>query len=218
MSSQHSVIVLAAGQGSRFKGPDHKLAQRLGDESVLAATLANAIASGLHVIVVTTAPFADVARSSVAARDVVVLPEVGTPGADRLGMGVSIAAGASAWPNASGWLVLPGDMPLVRPATLVAVAHALDQHPVAFAQHRGRRGHPVGFAAELYSELAALSGDEGARRLVARYPAHAVEIDDPGVLIDIDTEDDLIAARLGAYDALAGGGERPAAAESLTRP
>ena len=38
-----------------------------------------------------------------------------------------------------------------------------------------------------------MRGDEGARRLVARYPAFAVEIDDPGILVDIDTEDDLVA-------------------------
>ena len=214
MSSQHSVIVLAAGRGSRFKGTEHKLAQRLGDASVLAATLANAIASRLHVIVVTTSAFEEVARSSVAARDVVVLPEVGTAGESGLGMGASIAAGASTSPNASGWLVLPGDMPLIRPATIAAVAAALDHHPIAFAQHRGRRGHPVGFAAELYSELATLTGDEGARRLVARYPAHAIELDDPGVLIDIDTEDDLVAARLGADDAPA---RRKRPAETLTR-
>jgi molybdenum cofactor cytidylyltransferase len=80
---------------------------------------------------------------------------------------------------------------------LLAVARSLDQHPVAYAQHRGRRGHPVGFAAELYSELTGLSGDEGARRIIARYPAFAVEIDDPGVLVDIDTEDDLDALRRG---------------------
>ena len=201
MSSRPSVIVLAAGQGSRFKGSEHKLAQRLGEASVLSATIANALASRLHVVVVTTAAFAAAACSSVAARDVVVLPAIGTPGAGDLGMGVSIAAGVNACPDASGWLVLPGDMPLVRPSTLSAVASALEHHSVAFAQHRGRRGHPVGFGAELYSELAALTGDEGARRLVARYPAHAVELDDAGVLIDIDTEDDLVAARLGRSDA-----------------
>ena len=213
MSTQRSVIVLAAGQGSRFKAVDHKLAQRLGDSSVLAATLANALASGLRVVVVTTAAFAEVACSSVAARDVVVLPEVGTPGVGDLGMGASIAAGVGACPNSPGWLVLPGDMPLVRPSTLVAVARALDHHPVAFAQHLGRRGHPVGFAAELYSELAALSGDEGARRLVSRYPAFAVELDDPGALIDIDTEDDLAAARIGAR-ATTADRERQAPAET----
>jgi molybdenum cofactor cytidylyltransferase len=194
MSGKPTVIVLAAGKGSRFDGAEHKLAQPLGSSNVLAATLAVAIASHLRVVVVTTAPFVEVARSSIAARDVVVLPEVGatTP---RLGMGASIAAGVAACPESHGWLVLPGDMPLVQPATLLEVANALEHHPVAYAQHLGRRGHPVGFAAELYSELSLLSGDEGARRLVARYPAFAVERDDPGILVDIDTAADLAAVR-----------------------
>jgi molybdenum cofactor cytidylyltransferase len=79
----------------------------------------------------------------------------------------------------------------VRPETLRRVAGELDRHPVAYAQHDGRRGHPVGFAAELYSELVQLSGDEGARRLIARYPAFGIDVDDPGVLQDIDTPADL---------------------------
>jgi molybdenum cofactor cytidylyltransferase len=195
MADQTAVIILAAGKGSRFEGGAHKLAQRLGDSSVLAQTMAHALASRLPVIVVTTQAFADVARRSVAARDVVVLPEVGTGGAGPLGMGMSIAAGVGARPHASGWLVLPGDMPLVQPSTLQAVARGLDEHSVVYAQHRGRRGHPVGFAAELYSELVALSGDEGARRLLARYPAFGVELDDPGILVDIDTTSDLEAVR-----------------------
>ena len=53
----------------------------------------------------------------------------------------------------------------------------------------------MGFAAELYPELTALSGDEGARRIVARYPAFPVELDDAGILVDIDTEGDLEALR-----------------------
>ena len=53
----------------------------------------------------------------------------------------------------------------------------------------------VGFAAELYSELVRLSGDDGARRLVSRYPALAVDVDDAGVLVDIDTVQDLAALR-----------------------
>ena len=54
---------------------------------------------------------------------------------------------------------------------------------------------PVGFAAELYFELMMLSGDEGARRIIARYPAVGVDVDDPGVLLDLDTEADLVAMR-----------------------
>ena len=196
-SSGVAVIVLAAGRGSRFLGIEHKLAQPFAATTVLASTLAHALASGLDVVVVTTAALAPVARHSIAARRVVVLPEVGdvagdaTAGAAGLGMGYSIASGVSASSTASGWLVLPGDMPLVRPETLQAVAAQLAEHPIAYAQHKGRRGHPVGFAAELFTELVTLAGDEGARRLVARYPSTAVELDDPGVLIDIDTLDDL---------------------------
>jgi molybdenum cofactor cytidylyltransferase len=197
MSSQRTVVVLAAGRSERFGAGRHKLAQPLGASSVLAQTLGRAIASHLRTVVVTTAAFVDVARSSVAARDVVVLPDTGSDGNAPLGMGTSIAAGVRASPDSDGWLVLPGDMPLVQATTLLAVARALDHHAVAYAQHGGRRGHPVGFAAELYPELTELSGDEGARRIIARYPAFAVDVDDPGILVDIDTEDDLDALRRG---------------------
>lgn len=195
MGARPAVIVLAAGRGSRFLGGDHKLAQRLGSATVLATTLRTAVATQFRVIAVTTDAFADVARRSVAARDVVVLPEVGSPGGEQLGMGYSISAGVSASHDAAGWLILPGDMPIVQAATLQAVAEQLGHHPVVYAQHHGRRGHPVAFASELYSELTALRGDEGARRLVARYPAFGLEVDDAGVLIDVDTEADLALVR-----------------------
>jgi len=191
MKSRPAVIVLAAGTGSRFGAPGHKLIQVLGASTVLGSTLRHALASHLPVVVVTTEALADTARRHVASRDIVVLPEVGTPGPQPLGMGFSIAAGVAARPNATGWLVLPGDMPMVQSSTLLAVCAALEHYPVAYAQHRGRRGHPVGFSSELYSELVMLSGDQGARRLIARYPAHGVEVNDSGVLIDVDTEADL---------------------------
>lgn len=191
MQSRPTVVVLAAGKGSRFKGSTHKLEQSLGDLSVLGSTLRNAIESHLPVVVVTTQALAASASLIVAARDVVVVPQA----LAALGMGHSIAAGVAARADSPGWLLLPGDMPMVRPATMLAVAAALEHHPVAYAQYQGRRGHPVGFAAELYSELMMLSGDEGARRIVARYPAIGVDVDDPGVLLDLDTEADLAALR-----------------------
>lgn len=201
MRSRPAVIVLAAGKGERFLGPAHKLSQSLAGATVLGTTLRHAIASQLPVVVVTTEALADMARRSVAARDVIVLPEAGAGSAPYLGMGHSIAAGVGARANASGWLILPADMPLVQPGTLAAVAAQLDQHPVVCAHYKGRRGHPVGFSSELYSELAMLSGDEGARRLVARYPALGLELDDPGVLVDVDTEADLARVRLALGEA-----------------
>jgi molybdenum cofactor cytidylyltransferase len=189
------VVVLAAGRGSRFEGTDHKLSQSLGGESVLAATLAQVLQSGLPAVVVTTAELVPIVQPLIAARDIVLLPPIGSATREPLGMGYSIAAGVGARPNASGWLLLPGDMPLVQAATLQTVARSLGQHAVVYAQHRGRRGHPVGFGAELYTELVRLTGDEGARRLLARYPSQGLEVDDPGVLVDVDTQADLESAR-----------------------
>ena len=193
MSFRPTIVVLAAGRGSRFRGSSHKLEQDIGSLSVLDSTLRNVLGSGLPYVVVTTEPLVVSARRHVSDRDLVVLPEADARG--TLGMGYSIASGVCARSEAPGWLVLPADMPLVGSETLRAVGRALEHHPVAYAQHRGRRGHPVGFAAELYSELATLTGDEGARRLTARYPAWGVEVADPGVLVDLDTMEDLSAVR-----------------------
>ena len=195
MKSRPAVIVLAAGRGSRFRGLQHKLAQSLGASTVLVMTLERVLASHLPVVVVTTQPLADTVSRYVATRDIVVLPAVGSPASQELGMGYSIAAGVASRSDASGWLVLPADMPMVQASTLQAVARELEGHCVVYAQYRGRRGHPVAFSAELYSELVMLTGDEGARRLVARYPSLAVDVDDPGVLMDVDTQEDLLRVR-----------------------
>jgi molybdenum cofactor cytidylyltransferase len=192
MKNEPAIVVLAAGAGSRYHGTRHKLSEKLGGDSVLVCTLRNAIASGLPVVLVISEALVAEAKGLVAPTDMVVVDARSQTG---WGMGDSIAAGVSIHASAKGWLVLPADMPLVRPGSLRAVADALDQQPIAFAQHRGRRGHPVGFGAELFSELVMLKGDEGARRLLARYPTAAVELDDPGVLFDIDTVDDLAVAQ-----------------------
>jgi len=192
MKNEPAVVVLAAGAGTRYHGTRHKLSEPLGGDSVLVRTLRNAIASEMSVVLVISEALVSEARGLVAPEDMVVIDSRVPAG---WGMGDSIAAGVSMHASATGWLVLPADMPLVRPSSLRAVADALDQQPIAFAQHRGRRGHPVGFGAELFSELVMLKGDEGARRLLARYPTAAVELDDPGVLFDIDTVDDLAVAQ-----------------------
>ena len=181
--------------GRRFDDARHKLAQTLGHSTVLGQTVQHAIESGLPVLVVTTEPLLPEVSTMVAGRDVVLMPSVQGQGGPGVGMGHSIAAGVAARPNADGWLVLPGDMPLVRATSLRAVAAAMPQQPVVYAQYAGRRGHPVGFSAELFSDLVQLTGDEGARRLIARYPSRGVEVADPGVLIDVDTKADLAAVR-----------------------
>lgn len=192
----------------RFHGPGHKLAQLLDGaagaqaDTLLTRTVRHAIATRLRVVVVTTPALAPTALKLLPVADVVALPEQDSKGRPSpVGMGYSIAAGVGAAGDAEGWLIVPADMPLLQPASMLAVADAILHFPVAYAQHRGRQGHPVGFGTELYSELVGLQGDEGARRIVARYPAQAINLDDPGVLIDVDTVEDL--ARLRAQPGLA---------------
>jgi len=191
MNNPPAIVVLAAGPGRRFAGDSHKLAQHLHGHSVLETTLAQAVRSGLPLVVVTTSALAPLAVRVVALRDIV---EIDAAAAAR-GIGHSIALGVGACANASGWLLMPADMPLVQPTTMRAVAEALALHAVAFAQHRGLPGQPVGFAGELYSELVQLSGEHDAHRIVARYPALGVEVDDAGVLMGIDNVAQLGAVR-----------------------
>lgn len=191
MRVRPTIVVLAAGAGRRFAAPLHKLQQPLLASTVIGTTLRKAIETQLPVVVVTTAALAPLVTTQMATRDVVVLS---AEEAAR-GMGHSIAVGVSESSGASGWLILPGDMPLVQSNTMLLVATALRDHAVVCPEFRGRRGHPVGFAAELYSELIALTGDEGARRLVARYPSFGIDVPDAGVLQDIDTVADLEAVQ-----------------------
>ena len=187
------VIVPTAAPGHRGARPRPVVSESLGERSVLAHTLHNVMASGLPVVVVTPPELAEEASRWVARRDVLIPDAMRDPGGLRHAH--ALARGVAARPNASGWLLLPADKPLVRPPVLQAVARALDGHAVAYAAHRGERGHPLGFGAELFSELVRLDGDEGVRRLLVRYPAANVPVDDPGVLQGLDSEADLAGLR-----------------------
>jgi molybdenum cofactor cytidylyltransferase len=167
------VLILASGRGARFiasGGSGSKLQARLGGKPVLEHTLDAVRASGLQWH----------------------LEDSG-----HEGMGDSIAAGVRATHTASGWLVLPGDLPLVRPGTLQAVADAIATHTIAVPHHNGQRGHPVGFAASCRDALLQLTGAQGAAAVVRAQPPGAVihlELGDPGIVMDIDTVADLEAA------------------------
>jgi molybdenum cofactor cytidylyltransferase len=166
-----TVIVLASGRGERFRasgGQVHKLQAQLGGMTVLARTLQAVQASGL--------PWH--------------LEDEGHPG-----MGDSIAAAVRATRNATGWLVLPADLPLVLPETLLGVARALKASAVAVPVHAGQRGHPVGFAAVCGPALMALGGSQGAASVVRAQAAIEVPVDDIGIVTDIDTVGDLARAQ-----------------------
>lgn len=111
------------------------------------------------------------------------------------GTGASIACAVRASPGAGGWIVALGDMPRIQAATIAAVRRALlDGALTAAPYFQGRRGHPVGFGAACEAQLAALAGDQGARAVLQRHPPVRIDVDDPGVLFDVDRPEDLQAA------------------------
>jgi len=123
------------------------------------------------------------------------------------GMGDSIAAAVRATPDAAGWLILPADLPLVNAATLRQVAQALlDGAPAAQPVYQGQRGHPVGFGTASGAELATLWGPQGAAPVLHALREAGVvrelEVDDAGILTDVDTLADLARAELQLLSAL----------------
>lgn len=110
------------------------------------------------------------------------------------GMGVSLAAGVRAAHDAGGWVIALADMPFIRPDTIRTIVKALSEGAaIAAPAYRGERGHPVGFARRFLDELSALRGDAGARDILRQHPDWITpyEVDDPGVLRDIDQPSDL---------------------------
>ena len=181
-------ILLAAGSGSRFGGD--KLLATLDQGTPLGArSLAN-LAPAVDAVVAVVRPNNDVLAQSLAVGGarVTVCPRAAE------GMGTSLAWGVRSAPVARGWIVMLADMPWVATESIARVVLALTRGaPFAAPSYRGVRGHPVAISARYFAELCTLSGDEGAKRLLA---AHAdglelIDTDDPNVVRDVDSKSDL---------------------------
>jgi molybdenum cofactor cytidylyltransferase len=173
-----TVIVLAAGKGERFRASgatQDKLQTLLCGRPVRDHVLAAVHASGLPCHVVEREHTAHLKNP---------------------GMGDSIACGVAATPEAQGWLILPADLPLIHGQTLLAVAQALAQHTVVVPRYQGQSGHPVGFASSCRSALLQLTGDQGARRVVAQHTVCRLDVDDEGCVFDVDTLEALALAEI----------------------
>ena len=92
------------------------------------------------------------------------------------------------------------DHPKVEPATFRGVVEAFlhGPSPIVIARYGGRRGHPVVFSQALFAELLAAPEEQGARVVVNADPARVgyFDVNDPGVVLDLDTPDDLARAGL----------------------
>ena len=186
-------ILLAAGRGSRFGG-DKLLARMPVDRAGETAGTPLGVVAARHLIAALPNSLAIVRP-----RDAELSLELGAVGmrvvpcanADE-GMGASLACGVVSSPEADGWLIALGDMPWLTPATIRAVAQAIASGgEIAAPSYRGERGHPVGFSKRHREALASLTGDAGARWIIERHLDRVswVDVDDRGVLRDVDTRD-----------------------------
>jgi molybdenum cofactor cytidylyltransferase len=181
-------LLLAAGSASRF-GSD-KLQHPLPHGVAIAVQSARHLRAAVSRVVAVVRPGAQETARALGAEgcEVAVCEQAAT------GMGASLACAVRAAGAADGYLVALGDMPFVRPSTIAAVRDALAAGALLAAPYwRARRGHPVGFAGSLRTELEAISGDDGAKHVLAAHAARLVKVPvgDPGAIRDIDRPSDL---------------------------
>ena len=188
-------ILLAAGRGARFGGakllsPLPSASHGVGAGTPMGVAAAIHLMAALNDVVAVVRPGDSMLAHALESTGVRVV--VCERAAD--GMGESLACGVKAAADADGWIVALGDMPWLAPPTIVAVADAIKAGAeIAASTYHGQRGHPVGFARAYGPLLSTLTGDEGAKTIVAarQWVLKLVEVDDPGAIRDVDRPDDL---------------------------
>ena len=185
-----AALMLAAGYSRRF-GADKRRLVLADGRSLLAASLA--------------LPCSMVEEVWLVLRPDESIAELGLPASIKLvqhpltaqGMGHSLAAGAEcllAESNADAVAVFLADMPSIHRDSLETLIAHSSANTIVLPSYQGKRGHPVLFGRDFWPQIATLSGDTGAKPVLQHNAEalHIVELDDPGVLQDIDTPADLI--------------------------
>jgi len=184
-------ILLAAGKGNRFGGG--KLLSTLPDGLPIALAAARNLQPACDRLLVVLRP-GDTALADLLTADgfaVMVCHDA------EAGMGHSLAAGVRASPEAGAWIVALADMPYIQSTSHHGVAARLRAGDSLVAtKFQGRRGHPVGFSGRWRDQLSMLTGDQGGKAILEENPGELrlVEVDDPGVVRDIDRPEDLYIA------------------------
>ena len=184
-------MLLAAGAARRFGA--NKLLARLPTGETVGLLAASRLAAAVDRMVVVVRATDDLTASVFEAAGYVVVRCAQA----HLGMAHSLACGVTASRDSAAWMVALADMPLIATSTLTALTtcwrHA---DRIVVPMCAGQAGHPVIFPARMVTQLLALEGDRGARPVLDthRDEIFAFLTDDTGVLRDIDTPADLVAA------------------------
>ncbi|ADJ16557.1 nucleotidyltransferase family protein [Halalkalicoccus jeotgali] len=182
-------VVLAGGTSSRF-GEANKLLADVDGESLVRHATRTLLRADLSAVVVVVGYEAESVRAVLSDLDVRV---VTNPDYED-GLSTTVTTGLRAVGSADAVVFLPGDMPSVDPTT---VEHLIDAYRAGVgtaiaAAYDGHRGNPVLFDRTHFDALRAVEGDVGGRPVfVASDDSALIDVPDPGVLMDIDTLEDL---------------------------
>ncbi|GAC1343664.1 MAG: molybdopterin-binding/glycosyltransferase family 2 protein [Acetobacteraceae bacterium] len=188
-----AAVVLAAGRSSRM-APHNKLllADRSG-KTMVARVVDNLLSSAARPVIVVTGHRGDEVARALAGRPVMVVEA-----ADHAaGLSASLRAGIAAVPpEAAGAVVCLGDMPLVTGRMIDRLIEAYDPDEgrcIVAPVSGGTLGNPVLWDRRFFGEMAALSGDAGARKLLDLHGEHLATVDlgSDAVLRDFDTVESL---------------------------
>lgn len=180
-----TAVLLAAGAGSRFAGPTHKLLAPFRGSTVIAHSLAAVLDAGFDSIVVVTGA---VDVSSELPHDPRIHVVHNPHWSD--GQATSVQCGLDTARSLGSDAVVIGlaDQPMVSPHSWRDVA-ACDS-PIAVATYDGVRGNPVRLHSSVW-HLVPSHGDTGARDLIRLHPELVSQVACGGSGADIDTHEDL---------------------------
>ncbi len=193
MAPEYSIIVLAAGESTRFG--ENKMLYRIDGVPVIRRVVLAAI-NGLAETIVVLGHEAERVREALQGLDVrtVLNPQY------REGMSSSVKVGVRAASATRGILVLPGDVAFMTPelVKLVIEEHRKTGALIVLPTYNGRGGHPILFDIRLRDELLNISeAGRGLKEVVNRHlqDVYRIETGTPRILLDIDYREDLERAR-----------------------
>jgi molybdenum cofactor cytidylyltransferase len=189
-------LILAAGASSRMGRPKALLPCGDSDLTFVGSLIRALSEGGVSDTVVVGRSDDDALRAEVESRGARFVdnphPEEGQSSSLLVGLNLADR------PGVHGVLVTLVDVPLVSGATVSALLHAFNASvaPVVRAVHQGRHGHPVIFSRKVFGELRRADPSIGAKAVVNAHAADVlnVEVDEQGVLTDIDTPEDYARA------------------------
>src|SRR5262249_35458281 len=196
-ASEVSAVVLAAGMSRRMGTPKQLL--RIEGKTVLERTAAIVRASNAKEIGLVLGFAADTVEKEIPTGNIKV---VRNPDYEQ-GMGTSLRAGLAAVnPAATAAIIVLADQPFVQPATLnqLIECHRTRRPQIVIPMFRGFRGNPVLLDRSAFAEVRELSGDVGCRAIFGKHTENIYKLpmDDPGILLDIDSREDFAAlAKIG---------------------